>query len=179
MVPRVWLAAGLSALAMAVAGCSADGTPAQAARHGTTVPTPDLCTAIKRATVRTALHSKTVRCATSGGAAGYSARFSGVAALTGRHPATLTVAYEPRYDAKTGLDRWETLGRARGDRVSLFGVGQAAVFEANAAPRPQLVTVQGDLIVAVTLRVSGAAVPQDRLPDHLLEIGRQAVAAAS
>ena len=164
---------------VASAACSGGGPPApKPPPHRTTVPTPDLCKLISRGAVTTALFSPTARCATSGGPAGFTARFAGVAALpAGRHPATLTVSYQSRHDAKTGADRWATLGRVKGARVSLFGVGEDAVFEPGAAPRPQLVALQDDLIVTVALRVSGAPVPQDKLPDHLLEVAKQALAA--
>jgi hypothetical protein len=184
---RLLLAASLVALAALAVACTGGGTPAPGHAAAspaprTTVPTPDLCDAVDGRAVKAALHSKTARCATSGGPGGFTARFTGVAELgpkpgSARRPATLTVSFRTRYDAETGADRWATLGRAKGARVSLFGVGEEAVFEPRAAPRPQLVARQDDLIVAVALQVAGAPVPQDKLPDHLLEVAKQALAA--
>jgi hypothetical protein len=170
------LACALAAAVIAVlASC---GTPTPSAPpYRTTVPTPDLCTVISRPIVTTAMHGKPAHCRTSGGANGFTTSFTGTARLPGgKAPATLAVTYEPRHDPRTGADRWQTLGSATGSRVRLIGVGEQAVFDPKRAP--QLRTTEHDLIVSVGLSISGALVPQAKLPDDLLAVARAAVAAA-
>jgi hypothetical protein len=173
-LPRASLAS--LALVTALSACGSGSTPS-AATPRATVPTPDLCEAIGRAVVTAALHGKATKCQTSGDANGFTARFTGTGRLPGlRAPATLTVSYEPRRDARTGTDRWRTVGRATGTRVQLIGVGEKAVFDPETAP--QLRTTQGDLIVSVGLAFTGAKVPRTRLPDNLQAVAMEAVAAA-
>jgi hypothetical protein len=185
MPHRSRLAFGLLSLVVsltAVPACAGGGTPVRAAPSGrpATVPTPDLCRLITPAAAKAALRSRSARCITEGGPNGFAARFTGTADLEGGpRRATMIVSYESRYGTGSGTDRWASLGRAQGSRVSLFGVGEEAVFDAKAVSRPQLVTVKRGLIVAVTLKMSSGPVPQGALPDHLLEVARQAFAAAS
>jgi hypothetical protein len=88
---------------------------------------------------------------------------------------SLTVAYTARYEAKTGVDRWADFEQPHGDRVRLIGVGDMAVFDAKAAPGPQLIVLEKDLILTVALQTEKVAVPQDKLPDHLLDVARAAL----
>jgi hypothetical protein len=187
MPHRSRLAFGLLSLVvplMALPACAGGGTPAPVraapSGHPATVPTPDLCRLITPAAAKAALHSRSARCTTAGGPSGFAARFTGTSDLEGvPRRATMIVSYESRYDAGSGMDRWASIGRAQGSRVTLFGVGEEAVFDAKAVSTPQLVTVKRGLIVAVALKMSSGPVPQTALPDHLLEVARQALAAAS
>ncbi|MBC6464412.1 hypothetical protein [Actinomadura alba] len=140
------------------------------------MPTPDLCKAISPKTVTAAMHGRSTACATSGDASGFVARFTGTARLHGRRaPAELTVSYAPRRDARTGADRWATVGRPTGTRVQLIGVGEKAVFDPRRAP--QLRCVQGELIVSIGLAFTGAEVPRASLAGDLQAVAMEAVAA--
>jgi hypothetical protein len=163
-------------LVSALSACGSGSTPSAATPHAT-VPTPDLCKVISSAVVTAAMHGRPAGCQTSGDGNGFTARFSGTGRLPGRRaPAALTVSYEPRRDARTGTDRWQTVGRPTGTRVSLIGVGERAVFDPKRAP--QLRATQGNLIVSVGLTFTGAPVPQTKLPDNLQAVASEAVAAA-
>jgi hypothetical protein len=87
------------------------------------------------------------------------------------------VGYTTRYEPKTGLDRWAAFAQPQGDRVSLIGVGDMAVFDAKAAPAPQLMAVSKNLILTIALKTGKVAVPQERLPDHLLAVANGALGA--
>ncbi|RAY12361.1 hypothetical protein DPM19_24735 [Actinomadura craniellae] len=162
------------------AGCFS-GTPGAApvtpgARR--TPPAPDLCAKIDQKVVTAALRGKADRCAGAPGKSVFTVTFTGTARLSAeRIPAVLTVSYALRRDPESGEDLWRIAGGTGGDRVTLFGVGDDAVFNARAEPQPQLVTVKGDLMVAVGLDFTGRDVPQAGLPDRLMEVARQALAA--
>jgi hypothetical protein len=169
---RSCLVIGSLALIVALPACSARRT--SAATHPVTVPRPDLCKVLDRKTVGAALLGKVRGCEPDGGADHYAVRFTGAAVVQHRKTtAGLTVAYSARYEAKTGLDRWAALGQPEGGRVRLIGVGDMAVFDAENAP--QLTVVWKDLILTVALEMGQVAVPQNRLPDHLLGVARAAL----
>jgi hypothetical protein len=177
MIPRFRrsrLVLGSLALLVALPGCAAAHTAP--APRPVTVPRPDLCTVPNRKTAGTALLGRVGGCGSTGGADYYIVRFTGDA-LVRRHrtPASLTVTYTARYEPGTGLDRWATFERPKKGRVSMIGVGDKAVFEAGAAPAPQLTLLSGGLILTVALETGKAAVPQDRLPDHLMDVAEAAL----
>jgi hypothetical protein len=144
--------------------------------HQAPIPAPDLCRSLDRALVRTAMQGKVTGCDVERGPDSHVVEFVGTATV-GKVtvPAVLTVSYQRRLDLKTGVDLWQAEGAAKGSRVALIGVGDAAAFDPQHAP--QLVTLRRGVVVAVGLQLDGAAVPQDQLPDHLLGIARLAVQA--
>jgi hypothetical protein len=176
MIPRFrrsCLVSGSLALIVALPACSA-GRPAASSRP-VTMPRPDLCKVLDRKIVATALLGKVKGCEQSDGADYHAARFTGDAVVR-RHatPATLTVGYSARYEPKSGLDRWATFEQPQPGRVRMIGVGDVAVFAAGAAPSPQLASLRKNLILTVALETGKVTVPQDKLPDHLLEVARAA-----
>jgi hypothetical protein len=177
MIPRLrrsCLVLGSLALIVALPACSARRTAAST--HPVTVPRPDLCTVLDHKAVRAALLGKVGGCAHEAGADYYAVQFTGHAVVGHqRTPASLTVAYTARYDPKTGLDRWAPFEEPAAGRVRMIGIGDVAVFAAKAAPGPQLLAVRKDLILTVALETGAVTVPQDRLPDHLLEVARGAL----
>jgi hypothetical protein len=177
MIPRFrrsWLVLGSLGLTVALPACSAGRTAASP--RPVTVPRPDLCTVLDRKIVAAALLGKVKGCEPGDGADYHAVRFTGDAVVR-RHatPATLTVVYTARYEAKTGLDRWAAIKQPQPGRVRMIGVGDLAVFAAAAAPSPQLTALRKDLILTVALETGKVTVPQDKLPDHLLEVARAAL----
>jgi hypothetical protein len=177
MIPRFGrsrLAPGSLALVVALPGCAAAHTAP--APRPVTVPRPDLCTVLNRKTVGAALLGGVGGCGSTGGADYYTVRFTGDAVVRRqRTTASLTVTYTARYDPGNGLDRWSSFERPKKGRVAMIGVGDKAVFEAGAAPAPQLTVLSGDLILTVALETGKAAVPQDMLPDHLMDVAGAAL----
>jgi hypothetical protein len=177
MIPRLrrsHLALGSLVPLMTLPGCAAGHTAA--APHPAAVPRPDLCRVLDRKTVGVALLGKVGGCAADSGADYYAVQFTGNAVV--RHhkvPASLTVAYKARYEPGTGLDRWVAFEQPKTGRVRMIGVGDMAIFQATAAPAPQLVVVRKEVILSVALETAKVAVPQDRLPDHLLDVARAAL----
>lgn len=169
--------ASLASLALitTLSACGTGSSPGAAPRA--TVPAPDLCKVISRRTVTVAMHGRPSGCESIGDANSRMTRFTGTARLSGRRaPVALAISYDTRRDPRTGADRWRTVGHPTGSRVSLLGVGESAVFDPKHSP--QLRTTQGDLIVSVALKVTGAPVPQTKLPDNLQAVASEAVAAA-
>ncbi len=167
MLPRLRRAAGLL-LVLGLAGCRSD-PPAQA--QTTPVPRVDLCQALDRTLVQAALSGKITGCWSGGNAEdGYDTEFTGTAALgPGRTaPATLTVAYTRRYNPRTGIDQWASVGFAQGTRVTLIGLGDQAVFDPAKA---QLMAVQGGVFISIGLIITGAAVPEDGLDGRFMDLG--------
>jgi hypothetical protein len=161
---------------VALAACTAGHT--SAAPSPVSVPRPDLCKVLDRKTVGAALLGKVKGCVLDGGADYYSVQFTGTAVVQHHKTlASLTVGYTTRYEPKTGLDRWAAFAQPQGDRVSLIGVGDMAVFDAKAAPAPQLMAVSKNLILTIALKTGKVAVPQERLPDHLLAVANGALGA--
>lgn len=173
------LAVALTALLTAwlTACTSAGSAPKTEAR--TRAAQVDLCTKIDQKVVEAALHGKLTGCSQAAAGDGYAATFSGRARRArAERAATVVVAYAQRYDPADRTDRWNVMGRATGTAVPMIGVGDNAVFDPSPAKgRPHLVTVAKDLIVTVEVRINGAAVPQGKLPEHVMDIGRGAVAA--
>jgi hypothetical protein len=171
---RSYLIVGPLALIVALPACTPRNDPAPP--RPVAVPRPDLCKVLDRKIVSTALLGKVRGCEPDNGTDYYAVQFTGDDVVKHhKTAASLTVAYSARYEAKTGLDRWAAYAEPHGSRVSMIGIGDAAVFDAKAAPAPQLMVVQKGLIVTVALQTTQIAVPQDLLPDHLLDVARIAL----
>lgn len=172
VVPVLLLTAGLS-------GCNREPSEASTA---TALPNVDLCRLLDRKAAENALLGTVTGCMRSGDAkGGYVTTFTGSAALRPGTavPASLTIVYGARYDVRSGMDRWAELGTVQGTRVALIGLGDGAAFDPWAAPRAQLVALKGNLVLSIGLQTTGAPVPQEQLPDHLLELGRGTLDALS
>lgn len=176
MLPRFrWAAAVL--LLLGLAGCRSE--PSAQAR-ATPLPRPDLCRTLDRALIGAAMLGSVTGCSLGGSEQeGYGAEFTGTAvpARGKKAQALLAVAYGRRYDPKTGIDHWAGVGVEKGSRVALIGVGDQAVFDPRHAP--QLAFVRGPLYLTVSLNITGAPVPPQRLDDHLLAVGNDLLSALS
>jgi hypothetical protein len=153
---------------LSLAACREDPT---ARAESSPISQVDLCQALDKTLVQTALLGKIAGCHAAGDADdGYLTEFTGTAALGhGKTaPATLTVAYGRRYDPKTGIDQWASVGFAKGSRVALIGLGDQAVFDPE---RAQLMAVEGGLFISISLALTGAKAPQDGLDDHFMDLG--------
>jgi hypothetical protein len=150
--------------AVGLTGCNREPSEAATAPK---LPHPDLCQTLDRKLVETALLGKVTACEDAGtGKDGYSTQFT---SALNAHPAYLLISYAERIDLRSGDDRWAE-EPIHGSRVALLGIGDQASFNPKATPGAQLMVLKGDRVLSVGLQITDAPVPQDQLPDHLMDV---------
>ncbi len=127
------------------------------------LPRPDACGRLPAEAVEKALGARPKDCLTDAREETYGVRFSGAVK---KKAVALVVSYQRRYAMKTGLDLWEVYGVPEGEKVSLIGVGEGALFDPDSAT---LTAVSERLLITVGVQ-SAAPVPREGLAERLLPV---------